>query len=776
MHDGSDRMVLLAARLGTLVLFALAVALGFGTFSRLPPRDVTAPTAEFSAQRAYEHLKVVGAAPHPPGTPRHAEVRDYLLARLQALGAEGHVQREALFAPQQDIPRPAATVENVVGRFRGSSPGAAVLLVAHYDSVPTGPGAADDGAAVASLLEVARALRAGPDLVHDVILLFTDAEELHSLGSLAFVRSHPWAREVEVVLNVDARGNEGPVLMFETSADNGGLIRRLGQAAPHVHACSLYAEIYRRMPNDTDFSVFREAGWRGLNFANIEGSIAYHTRLETVDQMDMGTIQQQGETLLALARRPGEVATSEEGDRIYINWGPYLVHYPERWARALLAVVAMVLVVVLRSGVRRGALRPSRVAREAGALLLAVVGAGALVSLGWPLLKILQPEYRAFLKAESYGNGLYVASFGAATLAVVLAVLALRRRARPSEVAAAGCLLWTVPTVFTGLAMPGASCVFIGPLLSATVALALLCRSFDRTARPRVVLLLGLAAVPSVLLLAPVVHDLFFALQLDEAGLVAVLLALALVLFAPSWRASLGRATPVAAASAAIWALGLLGCGALAQRFDARHPRPTSLVYLLDADSGLARWVSSDAHPDAWVEAFVGDASPIASLEALPEWREPLRVSRAPSISLEAPEVVVTEDHTEGEVHTIRLRISSRRRAAFVDVQVMSARPPAAVWLAGRRVEGSTLVDDSSKQGVLLRYWAPPPEGFLLGIEEEPGGGALGVRVSDHSYELPAEVMAGPTRRPVETMPAPFREALDEGIRVTRVVDLRPAP
>jgi len=84
-----------------------------------------------------------------------------------------------------------------------------VLLVAHYDSVPTGPGANDDGVGVATLLETARALTASAPLQNDVIFLFTDSEETGLLGAQAFVTEHLWAKEVEVVLNFEGRGNGG---------------------------------------------------------------------------------------------------------------------------------------------------------------------------------------------------------------------------------------------------------------------------------------------------------------------------------------------------------------------------------------------------------------------------------------------------------------------------------------------------------------------------------------------------------------------------------------
>src|SRR5262249_49535848 len=154
------------------------------------------------------------------------QVRDMLLRELARLGLEPHIQ----------IPNdPASQVLNVVARLPGGGPACkkALMLCAHYDSVPEGPGAGDNASGVAAVLETLRALKASPVLDRDVIVLLDDGEEDGYLGSGIFVDEHPWAKEVGVVINVDARGNSGPSIMFETSDNNGWLIRQYSQAVSH---------------------------------------------------------------------------------------------------------------------------------------------------------------------------------------------------------------------------------------------------------------------------------------------------------------------------------------------------------------------------------------------------------------------------------------------------------------------------------------------------------------------------------------------------------------
>src|SRR5690606_34312805 len=195
-----------------------------------------------------------------------------------------------------------ARVHNVVARIEGRSPGPAVLLAAHYDSVPAGPGASDDGVAVAAMLETARALLAGPRPERPVILLIDDGEELGLFGARAFCAEHPWARDVAAVLNFEARGTGGPSLMFETAGGDLDLLRRAASVLSRPMTGSAFAAVYRTMPNDTDLTVFRAHGLAGLNFAFLGGGRRYHTPLDDLAHADPGSMQHHGEQMLALTR------------------------------------------------------------------------------------------------------------------------------------------------------------------------------------------------------------------------------------------------------------------------------------------------------------------------------------------------------------------------------------------------------------------------------------------------------------------------------------------
>src|SRR5438270_557600 len=340
--DVKTNAAALAAFLFLAALAWVSVALA------VPPRAVPegAPASEFSSARALRHVRAIAQKPHPTGSEEIERVRRYILGELAALGVVAEVQAVEVVPRQASAGWPvlAARVQNIVARVPGTAGGRALMLAAHYDSVPTGPGASDDGAGVATLLETLRALKSGPPLKNDLILVFTDAEELGLVGARGFADEHPWMRDVGLVLNFEARGAGGPSLMFETSEGNGTLIRGLAAAAPHAVANSLMYAVYKRLPNDTDMTVFKRASAAGLNFAYADRITSYHTALDSADELDERSLQHHGSYALALARRFGDLdlGNLKSRDAVYFNaLGPVFVHYSESWVVPLTLLVCL---------------------------------------------------------------------------------------------------------------------------------------------------------------------------------------------------------------------------------------------------------------------------------------------------------------------------------------------------------------------------------------------------------------------------------------------------
>jgi hypothetical protein len=498
---------------------ALAVALAR---ARPPaPLSADAPSSSFSADRAAAHVRWIAARPHPRGSAAQVEVLARLERELAGLG---------LAVESQPVgPR----ARNLIARLPGRASTGAVLLVAHADSVPTGPGAGDDGAAVAAALETLRALRAGPPLRNDVRVLLTDAEEMGLVGARAFVADEERLRDVRLVLNFDARGNAGPVLMFQTDGGNDRLVAEYADAAPVPGANSLMEAIYRRMPNDTDFTMFQGRGLAGMNFALIEGYRAYHGPADTPEALSRASLQHVGETMLALARRFGDADLRDlgGGDAVYFDvLGAGVVRYPPGLAIPLAIATAAGFAWALARRRRRAPVRRAGVAVGVVASALAVLVAGLVA---FALSRAVIGAFEGSLSRPAVGTAgdpwLFV-GMAAAALAVVatLARLVDRWFGDGHFLLGAGGL--GLVLLFAAAAgFPEGSFVVQWPVAG---LLAALVASPAGPARPGP-LASSLGALPAVLVLGPLCQRLFVGMTLDKAAVAAAATGLALTLLVP---------------------------------------------------------------------------------------------------------------------------------------------------------------------------------------------------------------------------------------------------
>ena len=180
-----------------------------------------------------------------PRPPRTRPCARGIIARIRKAGRTGaHLYGDGL-QHQQARRLPGLRHRDRHHRARSlPGQGKAIILLAHYDSVPAGPGAADDGSGVAAVLETARALRAraakGAKSLHPVIAVLTDGEEYGLLGADAFLSDPPLRSLVGAVINVEARGNQGQSRLFQTSPAASKLTRSVCGSCPCLrHELSL---------------------------------------------------------------------------------------------------------------------------------------------------------------------------------------------------------------------------------------------------------------------------------------------------------------------------------------------------------------------------------------------------------------------------------------------------------------------------------------------------------------------------------------------------------
>ncbi|SOE02743.1 Zn-dependent amino- or carboxypeptidase, M28 family [Blastococcus haudaquaticus] len=704
------------------------------------PLAVDAPAEQFSAGRAFAHVEEIATGVRVPGSAATDRVVDDLVDTLSALGLDTRVQNAVGAVRTASGETRMARVQNVVGVLPGADSTGRIFLTAHHDSVETGPGAADDAAGVAAVLESVRALTAGPLLRNDVVVVLTDAEEACSCGAEAFVDSHPLAAAGGVVLNLEARGTRGPPIMFETSSGNAGLAEAYAAAAPHPVATSFAVEVYRAMPNFTDFSVFlADGGFTGLNTAFIDGAAGYHTPQDVPERLDRGSLQAMGDNALATARALGNadltaLARPEADDATYFPVLGELVRYPGRlvWpvAGGALAAVALLVLVVARRGI--SSLRRTIV----GTLLAAVpLVLAPLAAQGtWLLLVAIRPGYGQLL--DPWRPGWFRLACVAVVATVVLTWFALLRRRVGAVPLVVGGLVWlaALAGVLAAVA-PGGSYLAAWPALAGALTGLLAAATPSRVVRLLAALVGGAVAVA---VLAPTVVLFLPALGLSSAAAPAAVAALLLVALLPALDLLFPdetehRPRAVAAVPAAVLGLAVActGAGLAVDRFDATHPVPSRLAYVLDAGTGQASWVSTEGSPGDWTAGYVGSRFELPV--DYPYLGGDVWSGRAEAADLAPADVETVSDTLVGGRRELTVRVTPQRSG--VRVVVLDLRVDGGT-VVGARIGGRAVPEEElGGDRVWIVFHAPPEDGLQASVSLE-GGGAAELRVIDVSDGL----------------------------------------
>lgn len=378
----------------------------------------------FSEEHAYATLSKIWAEqkPHTAGSPENGVIRDRIVAELTAYGYQPEIQKTVECGPPERNSGCTA-IENIIAVHKGTGDGKAVLATGHYDSVPAGPGVSDDGSGAVVVMELARYF-ADKVTKNDIVFLITDGEETGLRGAIAFAKKHPLMAHVGVVVNVEARGASGPSMMFETGVGNSKLIDLFASAIDRPSANSVTYEIYRLLPNDTDFSVYRKLGLTGFNFAYSASASLYHSGRDNLEFISHQSLQHHGEHAFAVTKVLADAdlaALKSESDASYFDiFGHGMVVWPASYNLPL-AVLALVGIFGLIFK-HRHAFSFSGTAFAVGAVLLVpalLFAAGWLLSypLGiWPGAHPIDHPYPWPGRIATLAAGLFVALIVAALL------------------------------------------------------------------------------------------------------------------------------------------------------------------------------------------------------------------------------------------------------------------------------------------------------------------------------------------------------------------------
>jgi hypothetical protein len=601
-----------------------------------------------------EQLKVIAQRPHPVGSDENARVRNYLFDQLRAMGLNPVVQEATAAVHIHGIRwRRSARLKNIIARLPGTQSGKAILLAAHYDSVENSRGASDDGSGVVALLESARALKNSRPLKNDVLFIFTDAEEPGLLGSVAFVEQNPLEKKVGLVLNFEARGSHGATAMYEVSSNNSDLIREFGKSAEHPISNSFVYALSRILPNDTDFTIFKNAGIPGFSFAYADGLDDYHTYNDSLDSIDERSLQHSGSYAVSLVNHFGDLDLEEfsksTGDRVYFDiFGKYLVSYPDILSKLLAILSVLLFSFLLFKSVR------NKEATRYGVLLNCLRFTSSLLVTA--IAVTLISKIMDWIPDGGYGPAAAsLLPLGYLTLAMAsfVAFYQSRRRRAAMDGMLAVVLLWTMLSAASGFFLTGASYVFQIPLFCVLIGMLLGTRA------------LILSTIPAVILPTAVIYTAVIAMGPTSGVVPSILATLLFGLFVPVLDVLATVRLKWISGALFICGFVLLLVGTVSPRNAKTKPKPDYLVYAVDADSKEAFWITHWGKPDAWIGKVMGTKSNLSTFPQFFTTDSVKRYAPAPRIELVPPKLTVIEDRID-EVRKLKLGLRSPRRARCV--------------------------------------------------------------------------------------------------------------
>lgn len=622
-----------------LIVFLFAAA-------SLRQMSVSAPDIQadhaFNTSQAFSRLeRVLGdEAPHSVDTETNDAVRQRLVAEITALGFEPIIRDDFICNGYKGTAR-CARVQNVM--FWLNEPGPeAVMIASHYDSVPAGPGASDDGIGVAASLEIASVLK-GRDLSKPVLVLITDGEEAGLIGAKSFVETDPFASLIGSVVNMEARGVRGPVAMFQTSTPNQRDIQALKTDIQEPLTSSLAAAVYDVMPNDTDVTEFLPLGPDVANYAVGEGVAFYHTPGDNLANLDKRSLFHMGANGLSAAYAYLDAPETEsEGQWLYTDiFGLFILSLP-----FVLGVIFVVLgfvgglLLFVKSG--RGGVFKAFLFPPVSLFL----GVGFAIALTALVAVFRAEEFFAF----AHPWALRATQTAAGLLGAFLAFRLLAGDVPRLRLAASGWIWFGVLGGLTAVYLPGGLILFAPPLVIVAFAVLMSVVGLRAATAP----LLALAALVFFVIILPASAFAEIMLFLEHSAPLTVLYIFCFIFLAPlclSDKMRLRRVGWAPAVGLTAISLVFLICALIVPAYSPAAPQPLSITHVADYDSGKTKWTfgKRDPLPDIMKN--------IATFET--EADDPTQISApAPPMSTDEMRVNVTRDRVQDGLRTVSLRLN----------------------------------------------------------------------------------------------------------------------
>lgn len=752
----------------TIALLLLALAVYYSFKSLMPSYESDSKTdiSSFSTDNALTHVKQLSLEPHAVGFSGHSNALTYVISELKSMGLQTITQEGYTAGDWGNLSK----ATNVLARIKGSEDGKALMLMSHYDSNPhSSLGASDAASGVAIIIEGVRAFIADNNTPkNDIIILITDAEELGLNGADLFVNNHPWAEDVGLVLNFEARGSGGPsYMLIETNRGNGKLIKEFTKANPEYSvANSLAYSIYKMLPNDTDLTVFREDGdIDGFNFAFIDDHYDYHTALDNYERLDRNSLAHQGSYLMPLLNHFSNADLDNLkslDDYIYFNVPFFrLVSYPFEWIWPMFIIAALVFIGLLLLGFKKKVLNAKSIFIGFIPLLLVLLLNGLFGYISWPFLKWWYPDYQDMLHGFTYNGHTYILEMAFLAVGTCFFIYNRFKKINTPSLLVAPIFIWLVICGLVAHYLKGAS-FFIVPLFGLLAAFLV----YINQEKPNALLLLFLA-LPGIFIYAPFIKMFPVGLGLKMMAAATIFVTLLYFIVLPLFRQIKNpvRLTILAFILFAIFAIS----AHLNSGFSENNPKPSSLLYVYDADENTAKWATYDNRTIGWNGQYFGEGKKPISKESSTIISSKYStgftyVAETEPKTIKAPRIDIVQDTVVGDERLITLCVTPQRDVNRLEVYTNT------ISINNATINTIKLSDyflENRRYGKLITHYISDNDFTEIELsipKEEP----LELTFFEASNDLLTNKQFSVPERPKNSIPMPF--VLNDAILVTKTL------
>ncbi|MFB1041305.1 MAG: M28 family peptidase, partial [Polaribacter sp.] len=536
-------------------------------------------------------------------------VQNYIVSELQKMGFETEIQTQTAINKKWFA---ATTAENIIAKLKGTGSEKALLLLTHYDSNPhSSLGASDAGSGVVTILEGLRAFLAKNETPkNDLIILISDAEELGLLGAQAFVDKHPWTKDIGLVLNFEARGSGGPsYMLMETNGKNSKLLSEFLAAKPNFPAAnSLMYSIYKKLPNDTDLTIFREdANINGFNFAFIGDHFDYHTAQDSYERLDKESLLHQADyftTSLNYFSNSDLTNLTSEEDFVFVNFPIIkLATYPFSWVLPMIILCTVLFLILLFFGFSLNKIDIKGALKGFIPFVVSLILCGGISYGLWEILLIIHPHYNDMLHGFTYNGYQYIIAFVFLNLWFLFTIYKrTSKEEKPTNLLVAPLCFWLLLNFIISSSLKGAG-FFIIPVISALLILAIAIFLNLKDSVKRV--LFTLLSIPTIYIFAPMVKMFPVGLGLKILFVSGLFIVLVFGLMILSFHQKKSFWTQK---WTGFLALLFFGIATYNSGFSVDNKKPNSLVYIENYDAKTAYFGTYNSTLDPYTkQVFKGE-------------------------------------------------------------------------------------------------------------------------------------------------------------------------